>query len=98
MTGPRSTRVGMRGTEVMDKFQDLGHPALDEDGNRLLYNYNSGGYMFGSYRKEGNGQYAIHYYTPVDENHTIFVELSYYLNPSGKVERIVWQRYIAEVL
>ena len=98
MTGPRSTRVGMRGTEVMDKFQDLGHPALDEDGNRLLYNYNSGGYMFGSYRKEGNGQYAIHYYTPVDENHTIFVELSYYLNNSGRVQRIVWQRYIAETL
>ena len=98
MTGPRSTRVGMRGTEVMDKFQDLGHPALDEDGNRLLYNLNSAGYMFGSYRKEGNGQYAIHYYTPVDENHTIFVELSYYLNASGKVERIIWQRYIAEVL
>ena len=96
MTGPRSTRVGMRGTEVMDKFQDLGHPALDEDGNRLLYNLNSGGYMFGSYRKEGNGQYAIHYYTPVDENHTIFVELSYYLNDSGRVERIVWQRYMAK--
>ena len=98
MTGPRSTRVGMRGTEVMDKFQDLGHPALDDDGNRLLYNYNSGGYMFGSYRKEGDGQYAIHYYTPVDENHTIFIELTYYLSASGKVSRILWQRYIAQVM
>ena len=97
MTGPRSTKVGMRGSDVMDKFQDLGHPALDEDGNRLLYNYNSGNYQFGTYRKEANGFYAIHYYTPVDDKHTIFLELSYYLNSAGKVERIVWQRYIAEI-
>lgn len=96
MTGPRSTRVGMKGSEVMNKFQDLGHPALDDDGNRLLYNLNSGGYMFGTYRKEPDGTYAIHYYTPVDDKHSIFLELSYYLDVNGIVSRIVWQRYLSE--
>lgn len=38
----------------------------------------------------------IHYYDPVDDKATIFVELSYYLDASGNVERIVWQRYLAE--
>lgn len=96
MTAPRSTRVGLKGSEVMDKFQDLGHPALDEDGNRLLYNLNSAGYTFGTYRKEADGLYAIHYYTPADDKHTVFLELSYYLDQKGIVKRIVWQRYIAE--
>ena len=80
----------------MNKFQDLGHPALDDDGNRLLYNLNSGGYMFGTYRKEPDGTYAIHYYTPVDDKHSIFLELSYYLDVNGIVSRIVWQRYLSE--
>ena len=97
MTGPRSTKVGMSGTEVMDKFQDLGQAPLDDDGNRLLYNLNSGGYKFGTYRKQGDGNYAIHYYYPVDANHTIFVELSYYLDADGNVDRIVWQRYLSEL-
>ena len=96
MTAPRSTRVGMKGSEVLNKFQDLGHPALDEDGNRLLYNLNSGGYMFGTYRKEADGLYAIHYYTPVDDKHTAFLELSYYLDQKENVKHIVWQRYLAE--
>ena len=97
MTAPRSTRVGMKGTEIMDKFQDLGHPSLDDDGNRLLYNLNSGGYMFGTFRKEGDGRHAIHYYAPVDEKHSAFLELSYYLDEKGVVERIVWQRYLSTV-
>ncbi len=97
MTAPRSTRVGMKGTDVMDKFQDLGHPSLDNDGNRLLYNLNSGGYTFGTFRKESDGFHAIHYYTPVDEKHTAFLELSYYLDGKGIVQRIVWQRYLSTV-
>lgn len=96
MTAPRSTKVGMSGDAVMEKFQDLGQAPLDADGNRLLYNLNSGGYKFGTYRKEADG-YAIHYYYPVDDNHTIFVELSYYLDAEGNVARIVWQRYLSEV-
>ena len=36
-------------------------------------------------------------YYPVDDNNTIFVELSYYLDEEQSVERIVWQRYISEV-
>ena len=39
----------------------------------------------------------IHYYDPVDEKATIFVELSYYLDASGNVARIVWQRYLSEM-
>ena len=97
MTGPRSTKIGMDGADVMDSFRDLGQAALDDDGNRLLYNYNSGNYQFGTYRKEEDGSYAIHYYYPVGDKHEIFVELSYYLDDEGKVERIVWQRYISEV-
>lgn len=97
MTGPRSTKIGMEGQDVVDKFRDLGHPELDDDGNRLLYNYNSQNYTFGTYRKEADGKYAIHYYYPVDDNRTIFVELSYYLDEEENVERIVWQRYISQV-
>ena len=98
MTAPRSTKVGMKGSSVMDKFQDLGHPALDEDGNRLLYNLNSAGYMFGTYRKESDGTYAIHYYTPVDDAHTAYYELSYFLNKNGIVSHILWQRYISKTI
>lgn len=97
MTAPRSTKVGMSGEDVMEKFQDLGQAPLDEMGNRLLYNLNSAGYKFGTYRHEGDGRYAIHYYYPVGENHEVFVELSYYLDESGDVERIVWQRYVSEL-
>ena len=95
MTAPRTTKIGMSGSAVMDKFQDLGNPALDEDGNRLLYNLNQAGTTFGTYRKEADG-YAIHYYYPVGETGDIFVELSYYLDDEGNVARIVWQRYMAE--
>ena len=97
MTAPRTTKVGMSGDEVISKFRDLGHPVLDDEGNRLLYNYDSLGVQFGSYKREADGRFAIHYYYPVDENHTIFVELSYYLDEEGKVEHIVWQRYRSEV-
>jgi len=97
MSAPRSTKVGMNGEEVMEKFQDLGQAPLDSDGNRLLYNLNSAGYKFGTYRYEGDGNYAIHYYYPVGENHEIFVELSYYLDQNGDVARIVWQRYMSEL-
>ncbi|HIS95297.1 MAG TPA: chitobiase/beta-hexosaminidase C-terminal domain-containing protein [Candidatus Ventricola gallistercoris] len=93
MTAPRSTKVGMEGAEVMDKFRDLGQAALDDDGNRLLYNWNSANVQFGTYRLESDGRYALHYYYPVDDNNTIFVELSYYLDEEGNVERVVWQRY-----
>ncbi len=97
MTAPRSTKVGMSGEEVMEKFQDLGQAPLDSEGNRLLYNLNSAGYKFGTYRHEGDGNYAIHYYYPVGENHEVFVELSYYLDKNGDVARIVWQRYMSEL-
>lgn len=97
MSAPRSTKVGMSGEEVLSKYQDLGQAPLDEAGNRLLYNLNSGGYKFGTYRYEGDGRYAIHYYYPVGENHEVFVELSYYLDPDGIVDRIVWQRYVSEL-
>jgi len=97
MTAPRSTKVGMSGEKVMEKYRDLGQAALDADGNRLLYNYNSGNYQFGTYRREEDGKYAIHYYYPIGDDQKIFVELSYYLDDSGNVERIVWQRYLSEL-
>lgn len=97
MTAPRSTRIGMSGESVLAKFRDLGQAALDADGNRLLYNYNSGNYQFGTYRKEATGTYAIHYYYPIGDDRWIFVELSYYLNDELEVERIVWQRYLSEI-
>ena len=97
MGAPRSTKVGMSGDEVMGKFQDLGQAPLDAQGNRLLYNLNSAGYKFGTYRLESDGNYAIHYYYPVGENQEVFVELSYYLNKEGDVARIVWQRYESEL-
>lgn len=101
MTGPRSTKIGMASSDVIDKFQDLGQAALDEEGNRLLYNHSSAtlppGLQFGTFRKEEDGNFAIHYYYPVDEKHTIFVELSYYLDAEGNVARIVWQRYRSEL-
>ena len=95
MSGPRSTKVGMKAEAVMEKFRDLGHPALDEYGNRLLYNWNSANVQFGTYRHEEDGTYAIHYYDPVDEKQTIFVELSYYLDTDGgTITKIVWRRYL----
>lgn len=97
MTAPRTTKVGMSGEKVMEKYRDLGQAALDADGNRLLYNYNSGNYQFGTYRREADGKDAIHYYYPIGDDHKIFVELSYYLDESGVVERIVWQRYLSEL-
>ena len=42
MTAPRTTRVGMKAKDVLAKYRDLGQAALDADGNRLLYNLNSG--------------------------------------------------------
>lgn len=97
MTAPRTTRVGMDGEDVLNKFRDLGQAALDSDGNRLLYNYNSANTQFGTYRKESDGNYAIHYYYPIGDNGTIFAELSYYLDEDGSVARIVWQRYLSEI-
>lgn len=94
MTAPRSTRVGMSAQDVMDKFRDLGHVALDDDGNRLLYNWNSANVQFGTYRKDADGGYAIHYYDPIDEKQTIFAELTYYLSADmGEVSHILWRRY-----
>lgn len=94
MVAPRTTKIGMKASDVMAKFRDLGHPALDDYGNRLLYNWNSANVQFGTYRHEDDGTYAIHYYDPVDEKQTIFVELSYYLDEDGgAVTKIVWRRY-----
>jgi len=97
MTAPRSTKVGMSGEEVMSKYQDLGQAPLNENGDRLLYNLNSAGYKFGTYRRQADGTYAIHYYYPVGDKHEVFVELSYYLREDGDVGRIVWQRYRSEL-
>ena len=97
MTAPRTTRIGMSAEDVLSKFRDLGQAALDEDGNRLLYNLNSGNYQFGTYRKEADGLYAIHYYYPIGDDKKIFVELSYYLDEDQKVSRIIWQRYLSEI-
>lgn len=97
MTAPRSTKVGMSATDVLGKFQDLGQAALDEAGNRLLYNLNSGNYKFGTYRCEADGNFAIHYYYPIGDDQSIFVELSYYLDENDEVARIVWQRYLSEL-
>lgn len=97
MTAPRTTRIGMSAEDVLAKFRDLGQAALDADGNRLLYNYNSGNYQFGTYRKESDGKYAIHYYYPIGDNREIFVELSYYLDDEFNVARVVWQRYLSEI-
>jgi len=97
MTAPRTTRVGMSAEDVLAKFRDLGQAALDADGNRLLYNLNSGNYQFGTFRKESDGNYAIHYYYPIGDDKKIFVELSYYLDENQEVKRIVWQRYLSEI-
>jgi len=97
MTAPRTTRVGMKADAVLAKYRDLGQAPLDADGNRLLYNLNSGNYQFGTYRKEADGHYAIHYYYPIGDNKEVFVELSYYLDENQEVERIVWQRYQSEL-
>ncbi|MBP3655343.1 MAG: chitobiase/beta-hexosaminidase C-terminal domain-containing protein [Clostridia bacterium] len=97
MTAPRSTKIGMSGQDVMAKYRDLGHPELDAYGNRLLYNWDSAGFQFGTYRYEADGGYAIHYYYPIGDKKDIFVELSYYLDDNLDVDRIVWQRYISEL-
>lgn len=97
MTAPRSTKVGMNALDVLGKFQDLGQAPLDEAGNRLLYNLNSGNYKFGTYRCEPDGNFAIHYYYPIGDDQKIFVELSYYLDENDNVARIVWQRYLSEL-
>lgn len=97
MTGPRTTKIGTSGADVMAKFRDLNHPALDDQGNRLLYNYDSANKQFGTYRCESDGSYAIHYYYPIGDKNEIFVELSYYLDDEGNVARIVWQRYLSEL-
>jgi len=97
MTAPRTTRIGMKADAVMAKYRDLGQAPLDADGNRLLYNLNSGNYQFGTYRKEADGNHAIHYYYPIGDKKEVFVELSYYLDENDEVERIVWQRYQSEL-
>ena len=53
--------------------------------------------MFGTYRREADGSYAIHYYYPIGDKNEVFVELSYYLDGEGNVARILWQRYVSEV-
>ncbi|MGN0760271.1 MAG: chitobiase/beta-hexosaminidase C-terminal domain-containing protein [Candidatus Ventricola sp.] len=97
MTAPRTTRIGMSAKDVMAKFRDLNNPALDDQGNRLLYNYNSANLQFGTYKREADGSCAIHYYYPVGDKNEIFVELSYYLDENDNVTRIVWQRYLSEL-
>jgi len=97
MTAPRTTRVGMKSEDVLAKFRDLGQAPLDDYGNRLLYNYNSANTQFGTFRKEEDGNFAIHYYYPIGDKKEVFVELSYYLDEGGKVARIVWQRYLSEL-
>ena len=97
MSAPRTTRVGMSAENVLAKFRDLGQAPLDEAGNRLLYNLNSGNYQFGTFRKEADGNYAIHYYYPIGDDRKIFVELSYYLDEKQEVNRIIWQRYLSEI-
>lgn len=97
MVAPRTTKVGMKAEKVLEKYRDLGQAALDAHGNRLLYNYDSGNYQFGTYQREENGNHAIHYYYPIGDKREVFVELSYYLNAEGEVERIVWQRYMSEL-
>ncbi len=97
MSGPRGTKVGMRASSVIEKFMDLGHPALDDNGSRLLYNQDSAGKKFGVYRKDDDGNYAIHYYCPADTKETIFIELAYFLNEdNGTVTHILWERYVAQ--
>ena len=97
MTAPRATKIGMKAEKVLEKYRDLGQAPLDADGNRLLYNYDSGNYQFGTYRKESTGNHAIHYYYPIGDKREVFVELSYYLDDNLDVDRIVWQRYISEL-
>ena len=97
MTAPRTTRIGMSAKDVMAKFRDLNNPALDDQGNRLLYNYNSANLQFGTYKREADGSCAIHCYYPVGDKNEIFVELSYYLDENDNVTRIVWQRYLSEL-
>ncbi len=97
MSGPRGTKVGMSGKEVLEKFRDLGQAPLDEAGNRLLYNWYSENKQFGTYRVAEDGTAAIHYYDDVDEKGTIFVELTYDLDQEGNVSRIFWQRYLSEL-
>ena len=56
----------------------------------------NGEYACAEVVKQKDGTYVIHYYDPVDEKQTIFVELSYYLDEDmGTVNRIVWRRYEA---
>ncbi len=97
MTAPRTTKVGMAGEKVVEKFRDLGHPALDDAGNRLLYNWDSEGIQFGTYRREADGNFAIHYYYPIGDDKKIFVELTYELDDEENVKRIIWQRYLSEL-
>lgn len=98
LTGPRSTKVGMSLEEVCDKFRDLGS-FPNENGERTLYNYSDSSVqlntMFGTYRKEADGTFALHYYYPTDDK--AFVELSYYTGADGNVSRIVWTRYRSEI-
>ena len=86
----------MSSDEVLGKFRDLGQAALDKEGNRLLYNYNSANTQFGTYRSNGDGTYVIHYYDPVDEKRR-FCRAFLLLDASGNVARIVWQRYLSEM-
>ena len=98
LTGPRSTKVGMTLEEVCDKFRDLGS-FPNENGERTLYNYSDSDVqlntMFGTYRKEADGTFALHYYYPTNDK--AFVELSYYSDANGVVNRIVWTRYRSEI-
>lgn len=98
MTGPRSTKIGMALEDVCALFRDLGtYP--NENGERTLYNYSDSSVQlntqFGTYRKEADGTYALHYYYPTKDK--AFVELSYYQDTDGKVSRIVWTRYRSEL-
>lgn len=98
LTAPRSTKVGMSLEDVCDKFRDLGSPP-NANGERTLYNYSDPQVQlnttFGTWRKEADGTFALHYYYPTNDR--AFVELSYYTNAEGNVNRIVWTRYRSEI-
>ena len=85
MRFPRSTRIGMKETEVTEQFRDLGQKN-NQDGTRSLYN-DSGERCYGKINILSNGQKRIDY-TQVDNSYPATIVLSYYLT-DGIVTRVV---------